>query len=494
MFINQVSILDKMFRFIFVLLPLTVLCLDQMSFEVSIDEEQSNGTVIIDLSSRFSLNSSPLSAKFLRPCHHFFIDHSKFNLLIRSTKLDREKLCPRSEHCRISCEILVQHQQTTFVRLVVNVNDINDHRPIFSKRFYSLSVAENIPVGSRVQLEQAQDEDSTINNSISRYILLDTSNDFPFELDFDRFQHLLSLVVRHQLDFEQKQFYKVELKVFDGQDQSDQTQLEIKVINVNDCPPIFNSSNYKFRIKTKGFVGRVYAEDRDINDQIFYRFGSSVDEQLFTINQTSGEIFYLSDRINQNHFQFLIEAIDSAFLSSLTIVDVFIDSDLRLIDQQQQTLRISIPKLFRLDDSDKVFVRENSQVPLTLVQLFISSSLDLKTSPTQAAIDHLTLIRTDDESFELVLVKPFDREEISTVLVEFKSTNKSIEIIVTDENDCEPRFDKTEYRFDIEENNETPFNLHTFIANDPDEGSIIYELDTTGFFFSSALSHLFIFF
>ncbi len=50
--------------------------------------------------------------------------------------------------------------------IVVNVMDVNDNKPIFSKPLYKVKVKENSPIGTKIISVSASDLDEDINSEI----------------------------------------------------------------------------------------------------------------------------------------------------------------------------------------------------------------------------------------------------------------------------------------------------------------------------------------
>ncbi|CAF3377399.1 unnamed protein product [Rotaria sp. Silwood1] len=135
---------------------------------------------------------------------------------------------------------------------------------------------------------------------------------------------------------------------------------------------------------------------------------------------------------------------------------------------------------------------KNISVPITILQLFISSSsssssfysLDMITS-INIDKNYFYLKKLDQQLFELILLKTFDYEFIQNIYLDFilnkqNLTKKSIEIIIENINDCQPFFNQTNYFFHIQENNQIPFLIYTFQAFDYDYlNQFIYQIQTS---------------
>ena len=118
-------------------------CFEELLIEVSIDEEQENGTLVVDLQTKMSslklLNQSErYLIKLIRPCSNIYIDQ-KNSFRILSKKVDREEVCPYDNNCYFICNLFLQiNEEMKFIKLKIEINDINDHKPKFSKRILFL--------------------------------------------------------------------------------------------------------------------------------------------------------------------------------------------------------------------------------------------------------------------------------------------------------------------------------------------------------------------
>lgn len=120
------------------------------------------------------------------------------------------------------------------LRLVLNIGDINDNSPIFRRENYEFNVVENAPKGTIVGRIEAYDLDAGLNQKI-HYKLVSSSVNDHFELD-----QLTGLITLTQpLDYEiDKQFsFKAEARDFGVGSLPAYTQIDVKVVDLNDNPP-----------------------------------------------------------------------------------------------------------------------------------------------------------------------------------------------------------------------------------------------------------------
>ena len=499
--------------------------LQELSLDLSIKEEQPNGTLVADLTTHFPFfanNSHGYLVKFVRSCPNIYLDpHNPF--FLRAFTIDREQLCPYERTCSFHCQLFLQKHDIHFIQLRFNIEDINDHPAQFRKRIYSYELDQNLPLNYHLQLEQAEDQDYLSRHTYSLNIS-SASSHFPFRLNYDDSNHLLTLVLVHPLPSSARKYAFALIVDNDQGKEEDRCLVELKILSSeqkNSSPPEFDSKFYQFIISdpNQTFVGKVHVQRNEQSrethdDKVYYRLISSSEQtnDLFELNERSGEIFLRqkpSELSLSEMYELFIEAFYANYLSSLTTVHIAVNlthstsSSASTSQQQDYFIEILIPKLFQKNASNlnQIYLQENSTVPLTLLQLFISSSSISLLNVTLTSALRLDfrqyfslkqLDSDDQQSFELILIRPFDYELIQRfhldfVLTSHNFTHKSFEVFVENINDCRPQFDENEYRFEVQENNAFPLLLHTFHVFDRDQmDNIVYEMQMQGEFYSSS--------
>ncbi len=98
------------------------------------------------------------------------MDHGTFRLkrvydkeysIVTDGELDRERV--DRYNLLVICHDRGDPQQSTSLGLTVQVADINDHAPVFSKEFYNVSIPENNPHHAAILQVTATDEDAGLN-------------------------------------------------------------------------------------------------------------------------------------------------------------------------------------------------------------------------------------------------------------------------------------------------------------------------------------------
>ncbi|XP_017942807.2 protocadherin gamma-A2-like, partial [Manacus vitellinus] len=124
--------------------------------------------------------------------------------------------------------------RTGTARIRVTVLDANDNAPVFSQAEYTVRVPEDVPVGSTLVTVTATDADEGHYGSVkySMKKATDMSSDI-FHLDSET--GAITLV--QSLDFEEGDYYELELQARDGGGLFDTAKVALTVTDVNDNGP-----------------------------------------------------------------------------------------------------------------------------------------------------------------------------------------------------------------------------------------------------------------
>ncbi|NWY20993.1 PCDG7 protein, partial [Aphelocoma coerulescens] len=122
--------------------------------------------------------------------------------------------------------------QSSAVR--VNVTDLNDNPPVFSKRIYEARVSENLPAGSLVLQVQATDADAGTNGRVS-YSFGNIPEDVRALFVFDAESG--EVRTAGTLDYEGQSKYIFGLEARDGGGLTDHCEVQIDITDENDNAP-----------------------------------------------------------------------------------------------------------------------------------------------------------------------------------------------------------------------------------------------------------------
>ncbi len=121
--------------------------------------------------------------------------------------------------------------------IVVNVMDVNDNKPIFSKPLYKVKVKENSPIGTKIISVSASDLDEGINSEIQYSFLghenTDETNRFTINSNSGE------IVVQGQIDYEEDSAIELRVQARDkgSPPKSTHCKVLIEVVDENDNVP-----------------------------------------------------------------------------------------------------------------------------------------------------------------------------------------------------------------------------------------------------------------
>nr|XP_055064633.1 protocadherin gamma-C5-like [Misgurnus anguillicaudatus] len=218
----------------------------------------------------------------------------------------------------------------------IDIIDENDHPPEILLTSLPNPVPENATIGTVVALINVKDLDSGENGKINLFI----SPGAPFKLK-PSFDNHYSLITETFLDREVYSEYNVEIEATDSgvPPLKSVATVNVKVLDVNDNPPLFSQSSYNIYVKENNQAGvslfSVTATDidQDKNAIVTYSIRDLNSNHVpassyFYINSENGTIYSMSsfDYEKVKLFSVVVQAKDhgSPSLSSNATVHVFI--------------------------------------------------------------------------------------------------------------------------------------------------------------------------
>lgn len=224
--------------------------------------------------------------------------------------------------------------QASHCKLVIDVIDVNDNKPVIEIKSASANVAEDSKPGTMVALINVYDLDTGSSGRVTCTI----PEDVPFKL-VSEVKNYFMLVTDGILDREFQSEYNITVTATDAGSPSlsGLKVLKIVVTDINDNPPTFTQKEYDANILENQPVGtfviKLKAEDTDdaSNAKILYQISRDTNSEassFLTINAETGELFTsrLFDYEQSVHFQIKVTARDGGDppLSSTCTINVFI--------------------------------------------------------------------------------------------------------------------------------------------------------------------------
>uniref|UniRef100_A0A8B9J477 Cadherin domain-containing protein n=1 Tax=Astyanax mexicanus TaxID=7994 RepID=A0A8B9J477_ASTMX len=172
---------------------------------------------------------------------HFRIDikdrgeDGKIPFLILQKPLDRETSSKHKIH--LTALDGGRPQKSGTMEIIVDVIDVNDNVPVFTKDAYSVKLSENAPIGTAVIQVNATDADEGTNGEVFFSFGHDVDSNLLRLFDLDPVTG--EIVVKGPIDFEQKYQYEIDIQASDKASAPLTTEksIFIQIVDVNDNAP-----------------------------------------------------------------------------------------------------------------------------------------------------------------------------------------------------------------------------------------------------------------
>lgn len=366
----------------------------------------------------------------------------------------------------------------------VEVEDVNDNAPVFSKPMYSVSVTEGLPVGTAVIQVSASDRDSGRNKDLT-FIMVKTEGN---ETDFFEINPQSGLIVTKQvLDHEITKHFNLKVRVTDNGTVplSSEALVFVNVTDVNDNPPDFVSSQYEATLdemaKCGHIVIKIQASDPDVSnmDNLKYKILSGNEGRYFNINESSGIISFsnVCKRNLDPYYNLTVAVSDGVFQRTAPVNIDMINSNRHSPYFKQSIYEAELS--------------ENAEAGTRVIRL---AAIDPDDGP-YGSVDYTIINKLADEKFaidndgQIITTQPLDRENPSQRVIAIKVMAKdgggkvafcTVKIILTDENDNVPQFKASAYQVSIQSTVNKGSPVIQIMAYDADDGKnadVTYTVD-----------------
>ncbi|XP_056373106.1 protocadherin gamma-B1-like isoform X41 [Hyla sarda] len=449
--------------------------------QYSIHEELKQGSTVGNIAKDLGLQIKELQVRNFHIFSRGNIQYFNINLengeLYVAERIDRETLCGAKQNCLISFEAVIENPLHLYT-IKVEIEDVNDNSPSFSKSVFDTAVSESALPGVRLTLGLAQDPDIGI-NSVQDYKVND--NEY-FSLGIkttkDGIKHP-ELVLEKALDREKQSMYDLILIASDGGAPSKTGTALIKIVvqDVNDNFPKFDKDIYEISLNENvpfGFLVlqlNAVDEDEDLYAQIRYSFSDVLETiySVFSLDPVNGSINVIGniDYEITERYELTVEAKDGGNLAAHC--KIYID----VTDVNDNAPQITVTSLL-------TSIPEDSP-PGTIITLLNVHDLDSKENGevTCELSENVPfqLISTSGNYFKLVTTTSVDREKVSQYNITITaidngspqlSTNKTVQLNISDVNDNAPAFEMQSYVVYMQENNMQGTSIHRIYASDED--------------------------
>ena len=395
------------------------------------------------------------------------------------TSLDRESI--QSYNITIIAKDQGNPPNTAIAHLYIEVTDINDSPPLFEYSQYEIFISEDATIGTLVNTTMATDSDTGANSDIEYYFI----SIMP-ESHFDINSTTGEIYVTSGLDRETYSTYSVTVLAKDSGivPLNSTTIINININDVNDNIPVFSMEVYFISIDEESLeldpIITVSASDVDIGDNSLVHYSIVNSTFMFSINETSGDIF-------------LEDMLDSEI--SLSINITVVAENVFAVPQLKSSAIVTV-NVIDINDNYPVFT--DSQYYLTVAELTPVGSIIFKvtTIDLDATVQNRNMLfsivnSTDNDYFginsksgEIYVARELDSDEVNgtavhtfSVLVEdsdgFSSTT-TVTVALTNINDNPPVYLQYSYNFSIPENEPIGSFIGTVYAIDADNDVVSY--------------------
>ncbi|XP_035858977.1 protocadherin alpha-3-like [Sander lucioperca] len=339
------------------------------------------------------------------------------------------------------------------IDIIVDVLDVNDNSPVFTKEFYSATLKENVPVGTVVIQVNATDLDEGANSEIiySFGNEVDTKLMDVFSID----ENTGEIKVTGKIDFEECKSYEIDIQASDkGQvPLTTDKSVMINIIDVNDNAPEIDVTSFSSSIKEDSKIGTTVAliSVSDLDSGINGKVICTIKEEVpFTLSPSLQENMYAVvtrsqlDREIVSQFDVTIIAKDTGdplFSTEKTISVIVSDVN----DNSPEFS--SSPYVFYITENNspgasvfsvKASDRDESDNALISYNIFREASGDNTL---------ISFLNINSETGDILALKGFDFETLKTFQFQVVATdsgtpslssNVTVNVFILDQNDNAP--------------------------------------------------------
>ncbi|XP_014867691.1 PREDICTED: protocadherin alpha-9-like, partial [Poecilia mexicana] len=336
--------------------------------------------------------------------------------------------------------------------LIINVIDINDNAPKFSKTLYKASVYENVTIGTSIITLTATDLDAGMNGQMlySLSAIGKGKVNELFAID-DK-----SGTVRNikNIDFEENNAFEIRVQATDRAifPITSHAKLLIEVLDVNDNAPEITVTSMLNPVKEDASIGTaiafvsVFDKDSNKNGIVNCKISNTVPFKLESNyrNYYSLVVDGTLDREKVPQYDISITAEDegSPPLSSTTVVLVHVSD-------------VNDNRPHFTDDTINIFIKENSPIGAVIKKVSaVDADIDQNGQVSYSILhdnsNQLSLrsmININSETGEIISLQSFNYEELKTFHFKIQATdsgvpplssNVTVNVLILDENDNNP--------------------------------------------------------
>ncbi|XP_041845605.1 protocadherin alpha-8-like isoform X15 [Melanotaenia boesemani] len=339
------------------------------------------------------------------------------------------------------------------VDILVNVLDINDNAPIFSKDVYSVMLSENAPIGTQIIQVNATDSDDGRNGEVV-YSFSNSVNRKLFKL-FEINPSTGEIHVKGSIDYEEKDKYEIEIQASDKgvPPLATQKSVIIKIVDLNDNAPEIEVTSFSSSIPEDSRPGTTVAlisvNDLDsgvngkilcsIDDNVPFVLSPSLQDKMYSLTTK-----YPLDREEQSHYIVTVVAKDAGepSLSSIKTISIMVSD----VNDNSPEFTMSSYAFYVTERNEpgaavfsvKALDRDLNENALISYHIVRDGSEDNRLS---------SFLNINTENGEIAALKSFDFETLKTFQFQVVasdsgtpslSSNVTVNVFILDQNDNAP--------------------------------------------------------
>ena len=400
---------------------------------------------------------------------------------------DQEQLCAYKRACDVNFDVAISPAK--FFRMInvkVEILDINDNAPVFSRKEYRLNISETALPTTTYTLPSVFDLDST-DFGIRSIELVPDNDHFQVIWSQDLKGHVQpKLRLMKQLDREEDPLFDLTVVAYDNGTPANSAQLAVHVYvqDTNDNSPVFDLPVYEARIREDArpetSILSIHAQDPDAGSGGTVRYSLSaptLGESItnFRIDPVSGDVYLAKavDREVKDVYDMQVIATDQAKESRQAVapLTVYIDD----VNDNAPVIRINV-----ITTSGRAEVSEAADRGTFVALVSVTDKDWGQNSEVTCTLnsDKFSMqVMQPNRKFKIVTDGHLDRERQNEYRVSVScrdkgtpslSSSQTFLVYVTDINDHVPVFSRQQYDATIEENSPPGVPVVKVTASDDD--------------------------
>ncbi|XP_072251871.1 protocadherin alpha-8-like isoform X16 [Leuresthes tenuis] len=337
--------------------------------------------------------------------------------------------------------------------IVVNVLDVNDNMPVFSKESYTAVINENSPIGTTIIQVNATDLDDGLNGEVVYSFGNNVNNKLPklFEVDANTGE----IIVKGLLDFETKDRYEIDIMASDkgSAPLATEKSVIITIVDLNDNTPEIEVTSFSSAIPEDSKPGRTVAlisvsdKDSGVNGKIICSISNDVP-------------FKLTPSLRENMYSIVTKSLlDREYKSKYDVTVIAKDAGEQSLTSQR-TISVTVS-----DVNDNIpefsinpftfYVTENNAAGASLFSVSATDFDEGENAVVSYSIPRnrdenkifTSFLNINSETGDIVALKSFDFETLKTFQFHVVATdsgtpplnsNVTVNVFILDQNDNAP--------------------------------------------------------